>query len=383
MSDEVLHIAGLSLALKRPGHGAIHLRGWDAADELLLEYAREQLATHRDQRVLVVDDQFGALTLGLGGLFPETSPVSLADSATLAAALNFNSASMAHSAGPTSWLEPPRTNFDLVVLRIPRQADYLTWLLRWCNQLLSPDGVIIAGGMIKHLPDQSSKVFSELVNTRTVSRAWKKARVIVSTPGDGTLESWGDHWQGYDLPGSSVRVDALPAVFSRRKLDIGTRELLPVMGHRVADLPAGSRLLDLACGNGVLGLGALSLRQDLEVTFSDVSSQAVLSARHNVGRAFPQARARFVHCDGVPPGTEKFDLILLNPPFHEGGVVGDHIALSLFRQAAARLAPGGRVLVVGNRHLGYHRSLNQSFCLVRRLASSPKFVVFEAGHQPP
>ncbi|WP_150912887.1 class I SAM-dependent methyltransferase [Marinobacter halotolerans] len=383
MSDEMLHIAGLGLALKRPGDGANYLRGWDAADELLLEHASEQIAGRPDQRVLVVDDQFGALTLGLGRLFPEISLVSLADNATLATALQLNSASMAPVAGPASWLEPPLQTFDLVVLRIPRQADYLAWVLRWCNQVLGPDGVIIAGGMIKHLPDQSSKVFAELVNTRMVSRAWKKARVTVSTPGDSTLESWNAQWQGYDLPESGVRVDALPAVFSRRKLDIGTRELLPAMGNRVVDLPAGSRLLDLACGNGVLGLAALSLCQDLEVIFSDVSSQAVLSARHNVGRAFPQALTRFVHCDGMPPGTAEFDLILLNPPFHEGGVVGDHIALTLFRQAAARLAPGGRVLVVGNRHLGYHRSLKTSFSLVRQLASSPKFVVFEAGHQPP
>jgi 16S rRNA (guanine1207-N2)-methyltransferase len=144
-------------------------------------------------------------------------------------------------------------------------------------------------------------------------------------------------------------------------------------------------VLDLACGNGVLGLAALAERGDLDVTFSDVSSQAVLSARYNVERAFPEARVHFIHGDGLSqtlaaelPG---FELILLNPPFHEGGAVGDHIALALFEQSASALAADGRLLMVGNRHLGYHRTLKQSFSRVRQLASAPKFVVFEAGHQ--
>lgn len=389
MADETLQINGVDLWVCRPGNHARELRGWDAADELLLEQGLEYLQDHENLRVLILDDQFGALTLGLS----EFSPATLADSATLASALDLNR-SLNHSLirsvndspplpchEPMSWLEPPESVFDLVIMRIPRQTDYLVWMLRWINQVLDPAGLIIAGGMIKHLPDRSSGIFGELVDTQTVTRARKKARVIISKPGEKTLHHWNDQWQGYDLPESSLRVEALPAVFSRRKLDIGTRQLLPFVRQQVECLPTGGRVLDLACGNGVLGLAALAKRQDLEVTFSDVSSQAVLSAQHNVGRAFPGSQTHFAHCDGLPATDTRFDLILLNPPFHEGSVVGDHIALALFAQSAAMLAPAGRLLLVGNRHLGYHRTLKQSFSRVCQLASTPKFVVFEAAHQ--
>lgn len=60
-------------------------------------------------------------------------------------------------------------------------------------------------------------------------------------------------------------------------------------------------------------------------------------------------------------------------------MVGDHIALRLFQQASRRLAPTGRLVMVGNRHLGYHRSLRRYFRQVRQLDASPKFVVFEAA----
>lgn len=385
MADETLQINGVDLSVLRPGNHARGLRGWDAADDLLLEHGLECLQDSENLRVLILDDQFGALTLG----FREFSPITLADSAALTSALRLNYALIStrnHIPSvsfnePLSWLEPPENRFDLVILRIPRQSDYLAWLLRWVNQALDPAGLIIAGGMIKHLPDRSSEVFDELVNTQTVTRARKKARVIIAKPGENTLQCGNDQWQGYQLPETSLRVDALPAVFSRRKLDIGTRELLPFVRQQAAGLAPASRVLDLACGNGVLGLAVLAQRQDLEVTFSDVSSQAVLSARYNAERAFPGLQARFVHCDGLPAADSGFDLILLNPPFHEGGVVGDHIALTQFEQSAAMLAPDGRLLLVGNRHLGYHRTLKQSFSRVRQLASTPKFVVFEAAHQ--
>ncbi len=389
MADETLQINGVDLSVLRPGNHARGLRGWDAADELLLEHGLECLQDRENLRVLILDDQFGALTLG----FREFSPTTLADSAALTSALRLNhtlNRTLNHTLNhtpstpfdePLSWLEPPENRFDLVILRIPRQSDYLAWLLRWVNQALDPAGLIIAGGMIKHLPDRSSGVFGELVTTQTVTRARKKARVIIAKPGGKTLQCWNDQWQGYELPETSLRVDGLPAVFSRRKLDIGTRELLPFVRQQAAGLAPASRVLDLACGNGVLGLAVLAQRQDLEVTFSDVSSQAVLSARYNVERAFPGLRASFVHCDGPPAADSGFDLILLNPPFHEGGVVGDHIALTLFEQSAVMLAPDGRLLLVGNRHLGYHRTLKQSFSRVRQLASTPKFVVFEAAHQ--
>lgn len=116
----------------------------------------------------------------------------------------------------------------------------------------------------------------------------------------------------------------------------------------------------------------------MEVHFSDVSSQAIASVGHNLKHFSCGERVHLWHQDGIAAGLPNYQLILLNPPFHEGGVVGDHIALKLFRDAARHLVPGGRLLMVGNRHLGYHRSLRQYFSDIEQRAASPKFVVFEA-----
>lgn len=370
------------LVLSRPGTGDPTLRAWDAADELLLEEALAAADSYKKPRVLVVDDQFGALSLGLA----ELSPTVMSDSAVLPLALANNASLNPGASVPESvqsWINPSRGPFDLVILRIPRQADYLAWLLRWLNGVMSDSGVLLAGGMIKHLPAKSVEVFSEAAKTEQVLPARKKARVVCCRKGTATLAAWSGTWKGYVLPGQSsdVHVQALPAVFAREKLDIGSRMLLPHVAKAASTLRAGECVLDLACGNGVLGLTVLAERDDLKLRFSDVSSQAVLSARHNVEQSFPQAEAVFSHCDGINGGAGAFNLVLLNPPFHEGGVVSDHIALRLFEQASQHLKPGGQLLMVGNRHLGYHRSLRRYFSSVEQLGASPKFVVFRAGNR--
>ncbi|WP_278367000.1 class I SAM-dependent methyltransferase [Marinobacter salarius] len=375
MTSEVLTFSGGRLPLKRPGGGHT-LRAWDAADEQLLEQVLERCTPQSHPRVLIIDDQFGALTLGLAPF----SPVSFADSCLLSESLVINAPADLSIPAPKSWLEPPEGPFDLVVMRIPRQLDYLACLLRWVNSVLAPEGKLIAGGMIKHLPSHSADVFGELVNTREVCPARKKARVVVAARGEDTLREWPDFWRGYRLS-SRYELSGMPAVFARAKLDIGSRLLLPVIERKIADLAPGARVLDLACGNGVLGLTALARNPALEIAFADVSSQAVASARQNILTAFPDAVASFYHSDGIPEAADRYDLVLLTPPFHEGGVVGDHIALRLFSQVARHLSPGGCMLLVGNRHLGYHRSLRHYFGQVRQLDADPKFVVFEASVQ--
>ncbi|ENO13559.2 class I SAM-dependent methyltransferase [Marinobacter nanhaiticus D15-8W] len=370
------------LRLERPGKGQRDLRAWDAADPQLVEQAMVQLDAVRSEsqvnpRVAIVDDSFGALTLALG----QYGPISVADSALLQPSVTINARLNSLEVPEIAdWRMPPDGCFDIIVLKIPRQVDYLEYLLRWVNAHLAPNGRLIAGGMIKHLPDRCAQLFEALMGSNEPLRARQKARVILSQRGTATLDDWDGLWRGYTLSGGVGPVKALPAVFARERLDIGSREFLPYVVSAIESLPDGARVLDLGCGNGVLGLSALAARDDIRVTFADVSSQAVASAEQNCYDSGFGERSRFHHTDAVPVG-ERYDLILCNPPFHEGGAVGDHIALRMFRQSAKALSGQGQLLVVGNRHLGYHVKLRNTFRQVQQLASSPKFVVFACRHR--
>ena len=72
------------------------------------------------------------------------------------------------------------------------------------------------------------------------------------------------------------------------------------------------------------------------------------------------------------------DRVLCNPPFHQQQVVSDHIARQMFRDARRVLREGGELWVVGNRHLGYHKTLKRLFGNATLVASNRKFVILRA-----
>lgn len=105
-------------------------------------------------------------------------------------------------------------------------------------------------------------------------------------------------------------------VFSREKLDIGTRFFLE---HLMGDRHYGM-IVDLSCGNGILGLTAASQHPGSTVTFVDESYMAVQSARESwKANQLQEDKGRFIANDcltGFPANSA--DLVLCNPPFTRG-----------------------------------------------------------------
>ncbi|MEM9655189.1 MAG: methyltransferase, partial [Actinomycetota bacterium] len=78
----------------------------------------------------------------------------------------------------------------------------------------------------------------------------------------------------------------------------------------------------------------------------------------------------------VEPGS--IDVIVNNPPFHEDRAIGDATAWDMFVDSQVSLRRGGRLIVVGNRHLGHHARLKKIFGNCETVASNRKFVVLSA-----
>jgi 16S rRNA (guanine1207-N2)-methyltransferase len=76
---------------------------------------------------------------------------------------------------------------------------------------------------------------------------------------------------------------------------------------------------------------------------------------------------------GVEPGS--VDLVVCNPPFHQGTTVHAGIAERLFTAAARVLRPGGELLTVFNSHLPHRAALQRLVGPTRQLTRDPKFTV--------
>jgi 16S rRNA (guanine1207-N2)-methyltransferase len=234
--------------------------------------------------------------------------------------------------------------------------------------------------MVKEIHTSTLRLFEKIIGPTRTSLAVKKARLVFAAF-DPSLDPGPSPWPlDYRLPEGVGAVSGRTVVnhagiFCADRLDIGTRFLLENLPER----PDASRIVDLGCGNGVLGLAAALTHPDAEIVCTDESYQAVASAEDTFRANGLADRAVFTAADAlgaVEPGSA--DLVLNNPPFHSHQATTDATAWRMFQQARKALAPGGELWVVGNRHLGYHVKLRRIFGNCRTVAGNPKFVLLRA-----
>ncbi len=362
--------------LKRfPFQSGDPFRAWDAADEYLLHELAEKPLEPSAQLALL-NDTFGALAIALSPYHP----VSISDSwlSHQATCQNLRNNKIAlEQVTLLSSLEKPENAIDVLLIKIPKTLALLEHQLLELRPLLKPLTRIIAAGMVKNLPKTVFKLFQRVIGPTTTSLARKKARLIYVSPDLAKSTPKNPYPSQYVLENSNLVLRNHANVFSRERLDIGARFMLQ-------HLPANQRyrqVIDLGCGNGVLGLMFARQNPAAHIQFVDESFMALDSARMNFELAFGVSRrADFIATDCLSGIAENSaDLILCNPPFHQQHAVGDHIARRMFRQAKKVLKPGADLIIIGNRHLGYHVVLKRLFGHFTTLAANRKFVILKVS----
>ena len=349
------------------------LRAWDAADEYLLQRLYE--SNLRQRQTLIVNDSFGALAVALQQL----SPDSWSDSWLAHQALRENLKRNACDPDSVRILpstQTPDKSPDLVLFKVPKSLALLEDQLIRLKPLLTQSSRVIVAGMVKTMPSSLWKMLESIIGPSETSRAQKKARLIEVSVDPQLHLPENPYPRRWTLEGTAFEIINQSNVFSRERLDIGTRFLL----QHLPRTEGPREIIDLGCGNGILGLMAARQNPEASLSFIDESYMAIASARANFKQIDPTLqRAKFYLDDGLAEFQKHAaDLILCNPPFHQSHAVGDAVALSMFRQSAIVLRDGGELWVVGNRHLDYHFKLRRWFSSVDVVTSNRKFVILRA-----
>ncbi|MEU1406030.1 methyltransferase [Streptomyces sp. NPDC005728] len=354
------------------------LRAWDASDAYLLRHLAEE-GVPLTGAVVVVGDRWGALATTLA----RYRPTQLTDSFLSQEATRANLARAGVEPGAVRLLttqDPPPERVDVLLVRVPKSLALLEDQLLRLAPAVHADTVVVGTGMVKEIHTSTLQLFERILGPTRTSLAQQKARLIFCTP-DPSLERPANPWPySYDLPEGIGAVSGRTVVnhagvFCADRLDIGTRFFLQ---HLPAGPEAG-RVVDLGCGNGVVGTAMALADPEAEVLFVDESFQAVASAEATYKANGVPGHAEFRVGDGlagVAPGS--VDLVLNNPPFHSHQATTDTTAWRMFTGAERALRPGGELWVIGNRHLGYHLKLRRLFGNSQLVASDPKFVVLKA-----
>lgn len=156
-----------------------------------------------------------------------------------------------------------------------------------------------------------------------------------------TAQPTSEHAPGqarYTLPNGTAMVFATDAgVFSKERIDRGTRELLKAVRPK-----PGDRVLDLGCGYGPIGIVLAAAEPSAFITMVDINQRACELARHNL-IANSISNAEVLCGDAFEAvGGRNFDIVATNPPIR----AGRRVLEAMVQGAHDRLVVGGELFLV-------------------------------------
>ena len=265
----------------------------------------------------------------------------------------------------SSWT--PAGPFDAATLRLPKAKEEFDMAIHAAASVLKGGAPLWVYGANDEGAGSAGRTIEPVMGPARTVASGGRCRVLeavwpVDAPSPrGTLEEW-RRSTSLEFPDGPRKWISYPGVFALGRLDAGTGALLDA----IRTLPvAGRRVLDFACGSGVIGAFLSALDPTARVDFLDVDTVALAAARENV------VGARLIPSDGFDAlADERYDLIVSNPPYHEGKAQTGRVVERLVCGAPDHLEAGGSLAFVTQRRLPLAALLKSTFDTVEVLLDS-------------
>lgn len=273
----------------------------------------------------------------------------------------------------------PDARYGLILVLPPRQRDEARAQLARALKHLAPGGTVLAS-MPNAEGGKSGQADMNLLAGGVQHLSKSKCRVFWSSPGAnavdlGLLEAW----LALDAPQPIMDgYISRPGLFAWNRIDAASAllaEHLPDTLHgRVADIGAGYGYLASQIISRCPQVSALDL-YEAEARALEPARINMAQAQASCGRAVDVT----VHWHDVTRGLpQRYDVVVSNPPFHQGRADLPELGQAFITSAADALWPAGRLWLVANRHLPYEVLLNRRFHTVRAVAERAGFKIIEA-----
>ena len=160
-----------------------------------------------------------------------------------------------------------------------------------------------------------------------------------------------------------------PGIYGWDKIDAGSSLLTKVLSAH-ADCKEGLRILDIGCGYGYLSLWSSQQKPTL-LTATDNCFGALEAASRNLKTLGAEIKASNAG-DCI---NGEYDLILCNPPFHQGFSTSPDLHLRFLNNTRRLLSDGGIAWYVVNQFLPLERVASENNLISEEIARDKGFKV--------
>ncbi|MCU4675583.1 methyltransferase [Catenovulum sp. 2E275] len=267
------------------------------------------------------------------------------------------------------WPEKPNGQYHQAIVFFPKAKEKAKWLLSQLAEILPPEANIYLVGENKGGIKTCQKVLADQLINIHKQASGKHCLLYSAQPNPNATKPAGFNFHQYTIEQKSVNIANLPGVFSFGELDKGTELLL---SHLPAEI--NGRVLDFACGCGVIGAFIAKHYPNTLLSFSDIDALAIDSTRETLKQN--QLTGELHLSNGLKKISSKYKYIFTNPPFHTGLKIDYYISEAFIKECGQQLESGGKLYLVANRFLKYPQILQNHFDLVEVIAEDNKFKLY-------
>ncbi len=258
--------------------------------------------------------------------------------------------------------------FNVITVRLPK-SKLLTLQLIWdaYSNLSAGGKVYIAGGNkegIRSALNHAGSLFGNL-EILHYEKGYRIAMAVKNEKTTTVPEVFSNPYLDHSVynkfsvnTGSlSYMIHSRPGVFCWDRVDKGTELLISKM-----TIKPGETVLDLGCGNGIIGCFAAGMTTPQGTVFLvDNDICAVEASRRTiVSNHLTNCHVLQSDCTAAVKDI-SFDVVVTNPPFHQAKETAYEVARQFIYDAACILKPLGRLYLVANRFLPYESWVKHAF----------------------
>jgi 16S rRNA (guanine1207-N2)-methyltransferase len=267
-------------------------------------------------------------------------------------------------------------SIDKVFYRVSKEKAVVHHLINEAQRILQPGGTLWVSGHknegIKTYIEKASALFGCEKNIQKNGISYSS--LLTKNPVAGSPL----HDENYPHLRECLRLGdknllSKPGQFGWNKIDEGSAFLISSI-VQVLVQQQFKHCLDLGCGYGYLSLASLPLAIQKR-TLTDNNAAALATAKANCSCL--EIEAHIIASDAGEELEKQFDLILCNPPFHQGFSVDEDLTDKFLRNAARLLVPEGVAYFVVNQFIALEKKAQPYFKSINLIARNKSFKVFE------